>query len=180
MYGCFTRKNFIVTKRDFARVLITHFQCQMVSGNAAFSLVIVKLFKILRCFLPKCMKLTNQQVETLVSAHVGVTRVPESIVLPLFLHKKDQQMNLLLVVLFPVWCHHLLVVSIPVASQVQFQTHWYSVAAGLVLSNLADILATTDELQTKPKRRVFKAKVLTEQELYDTLIKKEHKEKAME
>ena len=48
------------------------------------------------------------------------------------------------------------------------------VMAGLVPGNLAKILSTSgsDELQKKPKRRVFKARVLTEQEFYETLKEK--------
>ena len=56
------------------------------------------------------------------------------------------------------------------------------VMAGLVPQNLADILSTSgcEDVQRKPKRRVFKARVLTEQEFYETLKDKEAKELEME
>ena len=38
----------------------------------------------------------------------------------------------------------------------------------------------SDKLQKKPKRRVFKARVLTEQEFYETLKEKEDREEEME
>ena len=42
--------------------------------------------------------------------------------------------------------------------------------ARLVPQNLADILSTSGcEDEKKPKRRMFKARVLTEQEFYQTL-----------
>ncbi len=50
------------------------------------------------------------------------------------------------------------------------------VSAGLVPENLADILAVSDP-QMQPKRRIIKARVLTEDEFYDTLKEKERKEK---
>ena len=46
------------------------------------------------------------------------------------------------------------------------------VNAVLVSGNLADILATSDP-EIQPKRRIIKAKVLTEDEFYDTLKEKE-------
>ena len=56
------------------------------------------------------------------------------------------------------------------------------VMAGLVPGNLADILSTSgcEDLQKKPKRKVFKARVLTEQEFFETLKNKEQKEAEME
>ena len=56
------------------------------------------------------------------------------------------------------------------------------VMAGLVPGNLADILSTSgcEDLLKKPKRRVFKARVLTEQEFFETLKDKEQKEAEME
>ncbi len=50
------------------------------------------------------------------------------------------------------------------------------VSAGLVPENLADILAVSDP-QMQPKRRIIKARVLTEDEFYDILKEKERKEK---
>ena len=50
------------------------------------------------------------------------------------------------------------------------------VNAGLVPGNLADILATSDP-EIQPKRRIIKAKVLTEDEFYDTLKEKERERK---
>ena len=49
------------------------------------------------------------------------------------------------------------------------------VKAGLVPSKLADILAV-DEPEIQPKRRIIKARVLTEDEYYDILKEKEEKE----
>ena len=54
------------------------------------------------------------------------------------------------------------------------------IKAGLVPHNLADILAVGD-VQNKPtKRRVIKARVLTEQEFYETLMEKDRLEKEKE
>ena len=50
------------------------------------------------------------------------------------------------------------------------------VNAGLIPGNLADILATSDP-EIQPKRRIIKAKVLTEDEFYDTLKEKERERK---
>ena len=59
----FTKKDFVITKRDIARIVKEpfkfHFQCpilNIISANVASFLLIAMLLKVLRCFHPKCIK----------------------------------------------------------------------------------------------------------------------------
>ena len=207
---CFTKKNFVVTKRDFARVVKEPFELSFSMSNIKSGFNRCGVFPLNRDaiqsskMLPseiysengKADKATSEISTISSSAHVGITSIPDSSqgstselppndempsssVSPrssggatpsLFSTPNSANSS----ITSPITSSANSSITSPITNPL--------VAAGLVPSNLADILSTsnTDEVQNRPKRRVFKARVLTEQEFYDTLVQKEQKEKEIE
>lgn len=168
---CFTKKNFMVSKRDFSRVLKEPFEM-------AFSMTNIKQgFK-------KCgvFPFNPNAVDTAKMAPSSVYQSSSASLSP-----KENVINDP-----PSDPSNISINSEPSVGETSFTPSLFStpastvsessntsitnplVKAGLVPGNLADILETSDPV-TQPKCRVIKARVLTEDEYFETLKDKEKK-----
>ena len=206
---CFTKKDFVVTKRDFARIVKEPFELSFSMSNIKHGFSKCGIFPLNRnaiesakmlpsemyqggpsekagslsdlsssahvqpsCSTPAESRPSSPRAESVASSDVvpeSPTSVPPGSLgetPPLFSTPISTNSS----------------ITSPANSSIASPISNPLVAAGLVPSNLADILSTSsaDEVYNKPKRRVIKSRVLTEQEFYDTLIEKDRQEKEKE
>jgi len=219
---CFTKKNFVVTKRDFARVVKEPYESALSMANIKSGFAKCGVFPLNRRAIPQLKLLPSEfhpcnpgrsnacgttsanpdetddeSSNELIGESMPEVSVPSSVG---DLNTgnpsndiQDQSMSITLpststpISSPETGCsetHRLETIPLETPRSVTPRSSNVNpsplcnplVMAGLVPQNLADILSTSGcEDEQKPKRRVFKARVLTEQEFYQTLKDKEEK-----